>query len=59
MTPHKNPYPLGWDDAKLKVTKQYKIRFAITVKFFDEVDLYVVPLEICGIILDSPYLFDR
>jgi hypothetical protein len=59
-TPHKNPYPLGWvsDDAKLQVTKECKIRFAIIAKFFDEVDLDVVPLEICGIVLGSPYLFD-
>jgi hypothetical protein len=61
MTPHKNPYPLGWvcDDAKLQVTKQCKIRFAITTKFFDEVELDVVPLDICDIVLGSPYLFDR
>jgi hypothetical protein len=27
MTPHKNPYPLGWvcEDAKLQVNKQRKI----------------------------------
>jgi hypothetical protein len=61
MTPHKNPYPLGWvcDDAKLQVTKQCKIKFAITAKFFDNVEVDVVPLHICGIILGSPYLFDR
>jgi hypothetical protein len=61
MTPNKNPYPLGWvcDDAKLQVTKQCKIRFAITTKFFDEVELDVVPLYICNIVLGSPYLFDR
>jgi hypothetical protein len=60
-TPHKNPYPLGWvcEDAKLQVTKQCKIIFAITTKFFDEVELDVVPLDICGIVLGSPYLFDR
>jgi hypothetical protein len=59
-TPHKNPYPLGWvcDDVKLQVTKQCKIRFAITTKFFDEVELDVVPLEICSIVLGNPYLFD-
>jgi hypothetical protein len=61
MTPHKNPYPLGWlcDDAKLQVAKQCKIRFAIIVNFFDEVELDVVPLDICGIVLGSPYIFDR
>jgi hypothetical protein len=47
-TPHKKPYPLGWvcDDAKLQVLKNYKIRFAITTKLFDEVELDDVTLEI-------------
>jgi len=44
-TPHKNPYPLGWvcEDAKLQVMKQSK--FEITTKFFDEVELDVVPFS--------------
>jgi hypothetical protein len=25
----------------------------------DEVDLHVVPLDICGIVLGSPYIYDR
>jgi hypothetical protein len=60
-TPHVKPYPLGWvcKDAKLKVTKQCKIIFAITSKFINEVESDVVPLEIFGIVLGSPYLFDR
>jgi hypothetical protein len=59
--PHKNPYSLGWvcDNAKLQVTKQCKLRFSITSKFVDEVELDVVPLDICGIVLGIPYLFDR
>jgi hypothetical protein len=61
MTPHKNPYPLGWvfEYAKLQVTKQCKIIFTIAAKFFDGVKLYVVPIDICGIVLGSPYLFER
>ena len=61
MTPHKNPYPLGWvcEDAKLQVNKHCKIWFAITTKFFEEVELDVVPPEICGIFLGSPYLFNN
>jgi len=47
------------EDAKLQVTKQCKIRFAITTKFFDEVELDMVPLDICDIVLGSPYLFER
>jgi hypothetical protein len=59
--PHLQPYPLGWicDNAKLQVTKQCKLRFAITSKFIDEVELDVIPLDICGIVLGSPYLYDR
>jgi hypothetical protein len=59
--PHPKPYPLGWvcDKAKLNVTKQCKVRFSIASKLIDEVDLDVVPLDICGIVLGSPYLYDR
>ena len=56
---HPNPYPLGWvnKDAKLKVTKQCKIRFAISVDFIDEVDLDVVPLDVCRVVFESPYMY--
>jgi len=33
--------------------------FAITTKFFDKVKLDVVSLDICDIVLGSPYIFDR
>jgi hypothetical protein len=61
MKQHPNPYPLGWvcDKAKLNVTKQCRVRFVIASKLIDEVDLDVVPLDICGIVLGSPYLYDR
>jgi len=60
-TPHKKPYPLGWvcDKVKLKVTRQCKLRFAFGSTFVDEVELDIVPLDICGIVLGSPYLYDR
>jgi hypothetical protein len=59
--PHPKPYPLGWlcDNAKLQVTKRCKLRFSITAHFIDEVELDVIPLDICGIVLGSPYLYDR
>jgi hypothetical protein len=59
--PHPKPYPLGWvcDKEKINVTKQCRIRFDIASKLIDEVDLDVVPLNICGIVLGSPYLYDR
>eukprot|EP00253_Pinus_taeda_P019644 PITA_19644 len=60
-TPHKKPYPLGWvcDKSKLQVTRQCKLRFAIGSTFVDEVELDIIPLDICGIVLGSPYLYDR
>ena len=58
---HPKPYPLGWvcDNAQLQVTKQCRLRFSITSGFVDEVDLDVAMLNICGIVLGSPYLYDR
>jgi hypothetical protein len=60
-TPHPKPYPLGWicDNAKLHVTRRCKLRFAINENYIDEVDLDVIPLDICGIVLGSPYLYER
>ena len=59
--PHHKPYPLGWivKDANLLVSRKCIFRFVITAKFVDEVELDVVPLDISGIILGSPYLYDR
>ena len=39
--------------------KQHKLRFAFGSKFGDEVELDIVPLDISGIVLGSPYLYDR
>ena len=59
--PHKKIYPLGWvcKDKRLQVIKKCDLKFAITSKFVDEVEFDVVPLYICGIVLGSPYLYDR
>jgi hypothetical protein len=56
--PHLRPYPLGWvcENDNLQVTKQCKLRFAITSNFINEVELDVVPLDICGVVLGSPSL---
>jgi hypothetical protein len=61
MKPHPKPCPLGWvcEKEKLNVTKQCRVRFAIASKLIDEGDLDVVPLDICGIVLGSLYLYDR
>lgn len=59
--PHSRLCHLGWvcDNAQLQVTKQYKLRFAIISSFNDEVELDVVPLDICGIVLGRPYWYDK
>ena len=41
------------------MTRHCKLRFAIGSTFVDEVELDIVPLDICGIVLGSPYLYDR
>ena len=41
------------------MTKKCILRFAIAANFLDEVELDVVSLDICGIVLGSPYLYDR
>jgi hypothetical protein len=58
---HPKPYPLGWicGDNNLQVTRQCKIKFAITSNYVDEVELDIVPLDICEIVLGRPYLYDR
>eukprot|EP00253_Pinus_taeda_P032319 PITA_32319 len=57
-TPHKKPYPLGWlnDKVQLQVTRQCKLKFSFGSTFVDEVELDIIPLDICGIVLGSPYL---
>ena len=45
-------------DSQFQVTRQCTLNFSITSKFIDEVVLYVVPLDICKIVLGSPYLYD-
>jgi len=58
---HSKPYLLVWvcQYTKLQVTKKSILRFAITTNFLDEVELDVVVLDICVIILGSPYIYDR
>lgn len=58
---HLKIYPLGWvcDKSKLHVTKKCRAQFVIASKLVDEVDLDVVPLDIYGISLEIPYLYDR
>lgn len=41
------------------MTRKCILKFAIIENFTDEVELDVVPLDIYGIVLGSPYLYDR
>jgi len=41
------------------VIRQCKLRFSFGSTFVDEVELDIIPLDICGILLGSPYLYDR
>jgi hypothetical protein len=43
----------------MHITKQCTIKFAITSKYVDEVTCDVVSLRECGVVLGSPYLYDR
>ena len=58
---HPKPYPFGWicKDANLQVTRKCILRFTIIASFVDTVELDVVLLDIIGIVLGSPYLYDR
>jgi hypothetical protein len=58
---HPIPYPLGWVNkcAKIHVTKQCKIKFVVSVEFIDEVKLDVVPLDVCGVVFGSTYMYMR
>jgi hypothetical protein len=58
---HHKPYTLQWisNNHQLHITKQCTLKFAISSKFVDKVTCDVVPLSECGMVLGSPYLYDR
>jgi hypothetical protein len=58
---HHKPYSLKWisNNHKLHITRQCTLKFAISSKFVDEVTCDVVPLNECGMVLGSPYLYDQ
>ena len=41
------------------MTRQCKLKFSFGSPFVDEVELDIIPLDICGIVSGSPYLYDR
>ena len=56
---HPSPYPLGWvnKDVEIKVRKLCNIKFVVSVDFIDEVELDVVPLDVCGVVFGIPYIY--
>jgi hypothetical protein len=57
---HHKPYSLKWirNNHNLHITKKSTLNFEISSKFMDEVTCDVVPLNECGMVLGSPYLYD-
>ncbi len=41
------------------MTRQCKLKFSFGSAFVDEVELDIIPLDICRIVLGSPCLYDR
>ena len=39
--------------------KQCKIKFVVSADFIDEVELDVAPLDVCGVVFGSPYIYMR
>ena len=58
---HHKAYTLKWisNHHQMHITKQCTIKFAISSKYVDEVTCDVVSLRECGMVLGSPYLYDR
>jgi hypothetical protein len=43
----------------MRITRRCKIKFSISANYVDEVECEVAPLDACGVMLGSPYLWDR
>jgi hypothetical protein len=58
---HHKPYTLKWisNHHQIHITKKCTIKFTISSKYVDEVTCDVVSLRECGMVLGSPYLYDR
>jgi hypothetical protein len=58
---HHKPYTLKWisNHHQMHIKKQCTIKFAISSKYVDEVTCDVMSLRECGMVLGSPYLYDR
>jgi hypothetical protein len=38
---------------------QFNIKFVVSVAFIEEVELDIVPLDVCGVVFVSPYMYVR
>ena len=47
------------NDVQIKVMKQCKIKFVASSYFIDEVELDVVPINVCIVVFGSPYMHMR
>ena len=58
---HPCPYPLGWiqKEGGLDIVHQCRFKFALDEQYLDEFTCDVVPLDVCHVMLGSPYLWDR
>ena len=58
---HPSPYPLGWiqKEGGLDIVQQCTFKFAFDEQYIDEITCDVVPLDVCHVMLGSPYLWDR
>jgi hypothetical protein len=50
---------LGWVNKYeyIKITIQCNIKFVVSVDFIDKVELDAVPLDICGVVSEIPYIY--
>ena len=46
-------------DEKIKLMKQCKIKFFVSVDFIDEMEMGVVPLDVCGVAFGILYMYMR
>ena len=50
---------MGNKDIEIKVMKQCKTKFVVSVYFVDEVELDVIPLDMSSVVFRSPYMYMR
>jgi hypothetical protein len=58
---HHSSYPFGLEnkDANVKVRKQCKIKFVVSVDFICEVELCIIPLDVCRVVFGILYMYMR